>query len=222
VRIALLGPPGAGKGSLAAVCARRIRLKHLSTGEIFRREIAKDSVVGRQVRRFVQDGRLVPDALVVTVMAKHLKALPARRGFVLDGFPRTAGQARGLDVVLQRVRRGLDGAVYLEAPQTVLVRRLSGRRVCTRCGANYHVRTMRPRRAGRCDRCGTPLRIRDDDRAATVKRRLAVDRRAARPLLRYYQGQRLLHRVNAAGSLDQMFVRLMKVCRASGWLSIDD
>ena len=148
--------------------------------------------------------------------------MSGRTGFVLDGFPRTVGQAKGLDAVLRRVGRAIDGTVYVDAPQSVLIRRLSGRRVCVRCGANYHVRTMRPRRSGRCDRCGSALAIRSDDRPATVRRRLAIDRAASRPLLRYYQGRRLLHRLNGAGSIERVFARLIKLCRDNGWLNGDD
>lgn len=218
MRIALLGPPGAGKGSLAALWAQRRRLRHISTGQIFRQEMARHSALGRRVQRFVTHGKLVPDALVVEVMTRRLNTLRSKEGFVLDGFPRTIGQAKGLDAVMNRVGRPLDGAIYLAAPQAVLVRRLSGRRVCSRCGANYHVRTMPPKRPGRCDRCQGTLTVRRDDHPMTIRRRLRIDRAKARPLVRYYAGQRKLHRVDGRGTVEEVLHRAVRLCRAQRWL----
>ncbi|PIQ84515.1 MAG: adenylate kinase [Candidatus Omnitrophica bacterium CG11_big_fil_rev_8_21_14_0_20_63_9] len=218
MHIVLLGPPGAGKGSLASLCHSRLGVPHLSTGEIFRREIARKSPLGRRVARYVTNGRLVPDALVVEVMASHLRQQPRRRGFVLDGFPRTRRQAEGLARVLERWGRPLDGAVYLTSPEDLLVRRLSGRRVCPRCGANYHLRTMRPKRLGLCDQCGTPLVTRKDDQPRTIRKRLAIDRKACKPLIDYYRKGKLLYRVNGAGYVGTVFVRMRKLFRRQGWL----
>ena len=219
MRIVLLGPPGAGKGSLALLCHTRLGLAHLSTGEIFRQEIARQSVLGRRVQRYVTTGRLVPDALVVQVMAAKLARMGRQRGFVLDGFPRTAGQAAGLDAVLTRRKQPLDGAVYVTSPEALLVRRLCGRRVCGRCGANYHVRTMRPTRAGRCDHCRGRLVIRKDDEPQTIKKRLAIDRKTAKLLLRYYRRHGLLSTVNGAGHIETVFVRTVNLFRRNGWLT---
>jgi len=222
LRIVLLGPPGAGKGSLASLCSIRLGLEHISTGEMFRREMARRSPLGRRVQRYVASGRLVPDALVVQVMARRLDRRTLRRGAVLDGFPRTAGQAAGLDRVLTQRGAPLDGAIYLAAEQTLLVRRLSGRRVCGRCGTNYNIRTMRPKRAGTCDRCHGPLTTRRDDRPETIRKRLAIDRRVATPLLRYYQRRGCLYRLNASGSIEAMFARSLGLFRRRGWLSNHD
>ena len=222
MRLVLLGPPGAGKGSLAALFQSRLGLTHLSTGEIFRHEIARSSLLGRRVQRYVTSGRLVPDALVVQVMARRLDRKLLRRGFVLDGFPRTAGQAAGFDRVLRRVKTPLDGALYLTSPVALLVRRLSGRQVCPRCGTNYHVRTMRPKHTGRCDHCRTRLAVRKDDQPVTVRRRLAVDRAAAKPLVAYYRRQRVLYPVNGIGHIHTVFRRVLALCRRQGWLSRHD
>ena len=194
-------------------------MPHVSTGEIFRQEMVRKSALGRRVQRFVTSGRLVPDQLVVQVMAKRLSDACCQRGFVLDGFPRTVGQARGLDAVIKKAGQPLDGAVYLEAPRALLVRRLSGRRVCSRCGANYHLRTMRPKQPGRCDRCGGALITRNDDLPSTILRRLAIDQAKAAPLLRYYQRQELLHRIDGRGSIERVFVRAIVLCRRQGWLA---
>ena len=218
MRIVLLGPPGAGKGSLALLCHTRLRLVHLSTGQIFREEMARGSALGRRVKRYVTKGQLVPDALVVQVMAARLAGRVAAKGFVLDGFPRTQAQAEGLDRVLTQRRRSLDGAIYLTSPEPLLVRRLSGRRVCATCGANYHLRTMRPRRPGRCDHCGGVLITRKDDQLATIRTRLVVDHKAATPLLRYYRRQKLLYDVDGRGRIETVFVRVLKLFRRKGWI----
>ncbi|MBI4003445.1 MAG: nucleoside monophosphate kinase [Candidatus Omnitrophica bacterium] len=218
MRIVLLGPPGAGKGSLASLLQKQLGVRHVSTGDIFRQEIARHSALGRRVHRYVTSGRLVPDRLVVAVMAARLNPAQIDRGIVLDGFPRTAGQAAGLDRVLKRRRRPLDGAVYLSVPMTVLVRRLTGRRVCPRCGANYHVRTMKPQRPGRCDRCAARLIIRNDDEPRTIRKRLRIDQAASRPLLAYYRRRGVLYRIKGAGPLDAVFERVHRVCRRHGWL----
>ena len=218
MRIVLLGPPGAGKGSLASLYQQRLAVPHLSTGEIFRNEIARNTRLGERVQRYVTNGRLVPDTLVVEVMASRL-ASASRRGFVLDGFPRTHGQAARLDRVLERRHQPLDGAVYLASPEPLLVKRLSGRRVCERCGENYHIRRMPPKRAGRCDRCRGRLITRNDDKPQTIKKRLAIDRRAAKPLVAYYQRRGILYRVNGAGHVNTVFLRTVRLFRRNGWLS---
>ena len=219
MRIVLLGPPGAGKGSLASLYRERLHVPHLSTGQIFRDEIARNSPLGRRVRAYVTRGLLVPNKLVVELMAHRLSSSGGSgRGFVLDGFPRTRGQAAGLDRMLRRHHQALDGAVYLTSPAALLVRRLSGRRVCSRCGANYHVRTMRPARAGRCDRCQGALIIRKDDLPETIRKRLAIDHKAAAPLLDYYRKRGLLFLVDGAGHVEAVYKRTMGLFRRQGWL----
>ena len=215
----LLGPPGSGKGTLAEQVGKRLAIAHLSTGDLFRREINRRSTLGKTVSRYVAEGRLVPDEVVVQVMTKQLSRRTLERGFVLDGFPRTVGQADGLEAFLLRRRGALHGALSLACPPSVLVARLSGRRVCSRCGAIYHIRTMPPRRPGRCDRCQGALSIRRDDRVATIKKRLAVDRTQAAPLFAYYRRRRLLYRLNGTGSSRQVFHRAMALFRRQGWLA---
>jgi len=222
VRIVLLGPPGAGKGSLASLYRKRLGTPHLSTGQIFREEIARNSALGRRVRAYVTSGRLVPNSLVVEVMAKRLSGRGgSARGFILDGFPRTRAQAAGLDRMLRRNRQELDGAVYLTSPPSLLVRRLSGRRVCARCGENYHIRTMRPKRLGRCDRCNGRLTTRKDDRPETIRKRLSIDRKAAAPLLAYYRQKRLLFFVDGAGHVETVYKRTVGLFQRHGWVTHD-
>jgi len=218
VRIVLLGPPGAGKGSLAFLIHKRLGVAHVSTGEIFRHEIRRKSALGVRVQRYVANGRLVPTSLVVEVMAAQLGRKRLANGFVLDGFPRTQGQAAGLDRVLTRMHHPLDGAVYLTSPAPLLVRRLSGRRVCARCGANYHIRTMKPKRAGRCDNCRGALITRKDDQPATIRRRLRLDLANARPLLTYYKRHGLLYKIDGVGHIEQAYARAVKLFTRKQWI----
>jgi adenylate kinase len=217
----LLGPPGSGKGTLAQLLRERLSSVHLSTGELFRREIRRRSPLGRQVSRYVTQGLLVPDALVVRVMTKQLSPARLRRGIVLDGFPRTVGQAKGLDAFLEKRRWPLDAAILLVCSTGVLIRRLGGRQVCSRCGAIYHVRNMPPARRGICDRCGGTLVVRADDRVATIRKRLAVDRAQARPLVGYYRRRGLLHQLNGGGSSSAMLARALRLFRRHGWIRHD-
>lgn len=195
----------------------KLSIESLSTGELFRRAIRGRTALGNRVRRYVTQGLLVPDGLVVRVMTTHLGPRRLRAGVVLDGFPRTAGQARGLDRFLQRHRQPLDAAIYLVCSPNVLVRRLSGRQVCSRCGAIYHVRNMPPRRSGVCDRCRGVLVVREDDAVATIKKRLRVDRTQAKPLLDYYRRRALLHRLDGNGASHAVFGRVMRLLRRRGW-----
>lgn len=195
----------------------RLGLVHLSTGELFRQEISRRSPLGKRVSRYVHQGLLVPDALVVTVMTHQLSRARLARGLVLDGFPRTVGQAQGLDRFLRRCRQPLEAAVYLACSSAVLITRLGGRQVCSACGAIYHVRNMPPTRRGVCDRCRGTLVVRKDDRAATIRKRLEVDRTQARPLLDYYARHRLLHQLNGNGSSEAVFARARRLFRRQGW-----
>lgn len=222
VRLVLLGPPGSGKGTLAQQLGRRLGLAHLSAGELFRQEIRRRSALGKQVSRYVTSGRLVPDAIVVEVMTKRLSRRLPGQGVVLDGFPRTVAQAQGLDAFLAGRRHPLDGAIALRCPARVLIVRLGGRRICSRCGAIYHVKNLPPTRAGRCDRCGGAVSIRKDDQVTTIRKRLAIDRVQSQPLLTYYRRQRRLYRLDGSGSSEQAFRRSLRLFRQQGWLDRDD
>ncbi len=203
---------------MALLCSRKLGIEHLSTGQIFREEMAKGSVLGRKVRAYVTNGRLVPDALVIRVMTSRLASSAHRKGYVLDGFPRTKGQAAGLDRALRRFKQPLRGAVCLTSPEPLLVRRLSGRQVCSKCGANYHARTMRPKKAGICDHCQGALITRKDDQPQTIRKRLAIDRKTSQPLLDYYKQQKRLHTVDGRGRVETVYGRALKLFKRQGWV----
>ncbi len=194
--IALLGLPGAGKGTQAALLAAELGVPHIATGDIFRQAAAAGTPLGLEVRAVMEAGGLVPDALTVSVIRERLAVADCATGSVLDGFPRTVAQATALDRLLGELGRGLHVAVYLVVDEARAVERLSGRRVCPQCGATYHLETAPPSGDGRCRRCGVPVVQRADDAPAAQHQRLAAYREATAPVLAYYRGDGRLRDVD--------------------------
>lgn len=184
-RLILLGAPGAGKGTQGALLAEAQGLRQISTGDILRDAVRRDTPLGREAKRFMDAGELVPDHLILAMVKDVVAGIDT--GFVLDGFPRTIEQARGLDLLLEELGIELDGVVVLDVPDDELVKRISGRRSCPSCKAVYNVFFDPPATPGVCDRCGATLVERPDDDAATVGRRLEVYRRQTEPLIAYYE-----------------------------------
>jgi adenylate kinase len=199
VRVAFLGPPGAGKGTQARDLAQEWGALHLATGDMLREAVAAGSPLGREAKSYMDRGALVPDDVIIRMMAERLGAADAGRGFILDGFPRTIAQAEALARLLKDLGQTLDTVVYFDVSEPELLRRLTGRRVCRACGHSYHVTSNPPKRAGVCDACGGELYQRDDDGEATVRNRLEVYRRQTAPLLDYYRQRNLLVTVSGEG-----------------------
>jgi len=199
VRVAFLGPPGAGKGTQARDLAQEWGALHLATGDMLREAVAAGSPLGREAKSYMDQGTLVPDDVIIRMMAERLGAADAGRGFILDGFPRTIAQAEALARLLKDLGQTLDTVVYFDVSEPELLRRLTGRRVCRACGHSYHVTSNPPKRAGVCDACGGELYQRDDDGEATVRNRLEVYRRQTAPLLDYYRQRNLLVTVSGEG-----------------------
>jgi len=199
VRVAFLGPPGAGKGTQARDLAQEWGALHLATGDMLREAVAAGSTLGREAKSYMDKGALVPDDVIIRMMAERLGAADAGRGFILDGFPRTIAQAEALARLLKDLGQTLDTVVYFDVSEPELLRRLTGRRVCRACGHSYHVTSNPPKRAGVCDACGGELYQRDDDGEATVRNRLEVYRRQTAPLLDYYRQRNLLVTVSGEG-----------------------
>jgi len=199
VRVAFLGPPGAGKGTQARDLAQEWGALHLATGDMLREAVAAGSPLGREAKSYMDQGALVPDDVIIRMMAERLGAADAGRGFILDGFPRTIAQAEALARLLKDLGQTLDTVVYFDVSEPELLRRLTGRRVCRACGHSYHVTSNPPKRAGVCDACGGELYQRDDDSDATVRNRLEVYRRQTAPLLDYYRQRNLLVTVSGEG-----------------------
>ena len=202
MRVAFLGPPGAGKGTQARDLAKEWGVLHLATGDMLREAVAAGSPLGREAKGYMEQGALVPDDVIIRMMAERLGVADAGRGFILDGFPRTIAQAEALARLLKDLGQTLDTVVYFDVSEPELLRRLTGRRVCRACGHSYHLTSNPPKRAGVCDACGGELYQRDDDGEATVRNRLEVYRRQTAPLLDYYRQRNLLVTVSGEGPLE--------------------
>jgi adenylate kinase len=202
VRLIFLGPPGAGKGTQARALAQEWGVPQIATGEMLREAVAAGTPLGREARRIMDTGALVPDDVIVGLIAERLRQPDAARGFILDGFPRTIGQAEALDRLLKDLGQALDAVVYFEVAEPELLRRLTGRRLCRQCQTAFHLVSAPPNRDGVCDRCGGELYQREDDSEATVLKRLDVYGRQTSLLLDYYRTRGLLTPVNGEGAID--------------------
>jgi adenylate kinase len=210
VRIVLLGGPGAGKGTQAKLLQDHFKIPQISTGEMLRQAVQNGAVLGKQAKEFMDRGELVPDSVILDLVDGRLSANDSRRGFLLDGFPRTVAQAEAFETMLADRNLVLDGAVSLRVPTATLVARLSGRRTCRRCGTMYHVRFNPSKKDGVCDRCGGDLYQRDDDREETIKARMEVYERQSAPVHDHFRAQGLLREVDGTGSAEEVFRKVLR------------
>jgi len=201
VRVAFLGPPGAGKGTQARDLAREWNVPHVATGDMLREAAAAGTPLGREAKSYMDKGALVPEDVIIRMIAERLGRPDARAGFLLDGFPRTIAQAEALERLLKNLGQSLERVVYFDVSEPELLRRLTGRRVCRNCQTAYHLVSAPPKTPGVCDRCGGELYQRDDDSEATVRNRLAVYARQTAPLLDWYRGRGLLASVPGEGAI---------------------
>ena len=209
MRLLIMGTPGAGKGTQAKLLATQFNACHISTGDMLREAVRSGSPLGREARRAMDEGRLVPDDVVVGLVEERLDSPECGKGFLLDGFPRTIAQARALDALLARRQQPLDGVVLIAIPREHAVERLSGRRVCERCGSMYHLRFDPPADPTRCNHCGGPLLQREDDREETIRHRMDVYARETEPVLEHYRAAGLLREIDGTGEREDVFGRLV-------------
>jgi len=198
MRIVLLGPPGAGKGTLAGLIKEEYGVLHVSTGDILRAEMKSGSSLGNEMKKYVESGALVPDEVVTKIVAKKLGELDLSQGIMFDGFPRTQQQADDLDAILEDLGFPLDATLFMEVDLPVIIQRLTGRRICKECGAVYHLTNMPSKTQGICDACGGALYQRPDDNEETIRNRMAVYMSNTAPVIDYYEGQGKLRRVDAS------------------------
>ena len=202
LNLVFLGPPGAGKGTQAQRISEKFGLKRITPGDILRKEVEKGTRLGKEVAGYMEKGELVPDEMVLEIIGEELERVG--QGFILDGFPRTVAQAKGLDRILESGRLPLHAVVFLDVPDDEIVRRLSARRVCPSCGAVYNMITSPPRNNETCDRCGTHLVRRGDDEPETIRTRLEIYTKETAPLIDYYEKKGLLVRIDGARPLDEV------------------
>jgi len=209
----IFGPPGAGKGTYASRLATELEIANIATGDIFRQEIRDNSALGRKITRFVQNGLLVPDEIVIEVLKKRIKQPNSQHGFVLDGYPRTVDQAEALDKIVK-----IDAVVQLDVPEWVIVERLSNRRICGNCGAIYNVKySPKPKVDLKCDKCGARVYQREDDRPEVIRERLRVYERQTQPLIDYYKKKKTkfvtIGNIRVDSPIDEVFQRILNGLR---------
>jgi adenylate kinase len=187
MRLILLGAPGAGKGTQAVALAEKLNIPHISTGEIFRSNIKKGTKLGKKAKEYIDKGALVPDEVTIGIVSERLAQQDCKPGFILDGFPRTIPQAESLDKVLENMGIDIDYVIDIHVPDSNIIKRLSGRRVCKDCGATYHIHSHPTSNEGICDACSAPVIIRKDDREETVLNRLETYHMQTEPLIEYYR-----------------------------------
>ena len=211
MRIVLLGPPGAGKGTQARRLSESTGIKHLSTGDMLRAEVASGSELGLLAKGFMDKGDLVPDSHIITMIQQHIDD-PA--GVLLDGFPRTVVQAEALDRALEKSGKPVDQVIYMSVEIDELVRRLAGRAICLDCQTPYNLNSDPPSKAGVCDKCSGVVAVRDDDRPEAVKHRMKVYQELTAPVLEYYRAQGNVTEIVATGSPDEVFEKLSRTIKS--------
>ncbi len=205
MKIVMLGAPGAGKGTQAAMICEKYRIPHISTGDIFRSNIKNGTELGKKAKEYMDQGKLVPDELTIQLLLDRVAKEDCADGYVLDGFPRTIPQAQVLTEALEKTGEKVDYAVNVDVPDANIVHRMSGRRSCPKCGASYHIEYIPPKTEGICDSCGSNLIQREDDKAETVQNRLSVYHDQTQPLIDYYEKADVLRTVDGTKDKDEVF-----------------
>ena len=211
MKIIMLGAPGAGKGTQAKLIAEKYRIPHISTGDIFRANIKNGTELGREAKKYMDQGLLVPDELTVKILLDRVSQEDCGNGYVLDGFPRTIPQAQVLEEALNKLGEKIDYAIDVDVPDEHIVRRMSGRRACLKCGATYHLEHIPPKKEGVCDVCGSNLVLRDDDQPETVKNRLKVYHEQTQPLIDFYTKKGVLRTVDGTQDMQDVFRMITEI-----------
>ena len=208
MRMVLLGPPGAGKGTQAVMLSEKLGFLHLSTGDILRENVKKGTDIGKKAKSFMEKGELVPDDTVIEMMLKEIKAGASDKDLILDGFPRTMYQAKKIDAALEKLGLPIELVVYFETGLKTVIFRLTGRRLCKNCGANYHIVNMPPKEEDVCDKCGSRLYQRKDDNEETIEKRLDVFNNQTKELIDYYKDRGILKEISGDLDVDKAYKEL--------------
>ena len=207
----MLGAPGAGKGTQAKMIADKYSIPHISTGDIFRANIKNGTELGMEAKKYMDQGKLVPDELTVRILLDRVAQDDCKNGYVLDGFPRTIPQAEVLDSELTKLGDKIDYAINVDVPDENIVNRMSGRRACVTCGATYHIVHIPPKTPGICDKCGSELILRDDDAPETVLKRLGVYHEQTQPLIDFYENKKVLKTVDGTVDSADVFKQITDI-----------
>jgi adenylate kinase len=216
MRLVLLGPPGAGKGTHAQVLSKNLNIAHISTGDLLREALRAGTALGLKAKEYMDKGALVPDEIVIGIVRERLSKKDAQGGFILDGFPRTTQQGESLDAMLKDLGMPLDLSVYFKTSLAVIIRRLSGRRICSKCGKTYHVVNFRPKVENVCDVCRGDLMQRPDDRAEVIENRLKEYEKQTAPLVDYYKKKKVLAEVSGDLEVDPLNAALEALFKKHG------
>ena len=211
MKIIMLGAPGAGKGTQAKMIADKYQIPHISTGDIFRANITNGTALGKEAKKYMDQGLLVPDELTVKILLDRVAQPDCANGYVLDGFPRTIPQAEVLDKALTELNDKIDYAINVDVPDENIVKRMSGRRACVACGATYHIEHIPPKKEGVCDKCGETLILRDDDKPETVLNRLKVYHDQTQPLIDFYTRKGVLKSVDGTVDMQDVFASIVAI-----------
>lgn len=211
MKIIMLGAPGAGKGTQAKMIAEKYAIPHVSTGDIFRANIKNGTELGEEAKKYMDQGKLVPDELTVKILLDRVAQPDCANGYVLDGFPRTIPQAEVLDKALRELGDKIDYAINVDVPDENIVNRMGGRRACVGCGATYHIKYNAPKVENTCDTCGGELIIRDDDKPETVQNRLSVYHEQTQPLIDFYEKQGVLKTVDGTVDMNDVFAAIVDI-----------
>ena len=211
MKIVLLGPPGAGKGTQAKSISNRYSIPHISTGDIFRKNISENTPLGIEAKSYMDNGQLVPDEVTINMVKGRLQQDDCKNGYLLDGFPRTVHQAEALDNFLTEREESIDTALLIEVPKEFILERMTGRRVCPSCGASYHIKFNPPTNDGKCDLCGSDVIQRKDDTEETVKERLDVYENQTQPLIDFYKNKKQLSVVDGTQAINEVFESICKI-----------
>ena len=214
MRLLIMGPPGAGKGTQASLIKENFNLAHISTGEMFREAMNEKTPLGIEAKSYMDKGELVPDSITVGLVKERISKEDCNNGFLLDGFPRTISQAKFLDEILKELDIAIDAVINIVVDKSAMVNRIVGRRICPKCGAGYHIDTIKPKKDGICDVCGTALIQRKDDNEETVLNRLSIYEEKTKPLLDYYQEQDLVIDIDGMGDIQDIFKNVANVLGA--------
>ena len=214
MKIIMLGAPKKKKNTQTKMIAAKYQIPHISTGDIFRANIKNGTELGKKAKSYMEQGLLVPDELTVDLVIDRLAQDDCKNGFVLDGFPRTIPQAEALDAALGKINEKMDYAIDVDVPDENIVNRMSGRRACLNCGATYHLISIPPKVEGICDRCGSEIVLREDDKPETVQKRLKVYHEQTQPLIDYYKNQGILKSVDGTQPMDEVFKAIVTILGA--------